>query len=87
MKSYTLEVELPPSLGDIKTLINALDCYAIQFAGVPGFQSTGVILRDEFDATIGGALGQINWNWPFISIIWLPANMRRMGYGSEIRVN
>jgi GNAT superfamily N-acetyltransferase len=42
------------------------------------------VLENADGDVLGGVIGVTFWNWLFINLMWLPENLRGMGYGQKL---
>ena len=82
--TYRLTVEIPPARELVDALSAGLTEHARPYVEGPGFQPVGVALRDDTGALVGGASGQINWNWLHIGLVWLASGLRGGGHGRRV---
>lgn len=43
-----------------------------------------VVARDEADTIIGGSYGDLLWDWCYVKRLWVHANWRKHGLGSNL---
>jgi len=79
-----LSIETRPRAKDVEGLAEGLNKHALPTTGVAGFQPLAVFARDRDGALVGGAHGQVNWNWLFVSLFWVSPARRHTGLGSKI---
>ncbi len=84
MGNYRFTLEEDPKQEEIRLLSQGLTDHALPFTKVPGFKTIAVFMRDERGQVVGGAWGQINWNWFYVSVLWLSDNLRGGGYGRRL---
>jgi GNAT superfamily N-acetyltransferase len=85
MTGIELQLEEHPDPADLRMLEDGLRDHGLRFtAGVPGFQPLGVFARGADGRVLGGAFGQVNWTWLFVSMLWVAAEMRGRGLGAEL---
>ena len=84
MRDVQLSIETRPQVRDVEALSEGLTEHALPTTGRPGFQPLAVFARDAGGALVGGAHGQVNWNWLFVSLLWVSAAHRHGGLGSKI---
>lgn len=84
MGNYSFTLEEDPKPEEIQLLSLGLTNHALPFTKVPGFKTIAVFMRDEWGQVVGGAWGQINWNWFYVSVLWLSDNLRGGGYGRRL---
>ncbi|HYW31859.1 MAG TPA: GNAT family N-acetyltransferase [Gemmatimonas sp.] len=69
---------------DVETVIRGLRQFNTDFIGEPNMQSVQILLRDEHDAVVGGLLGHSVYRWMFIAKLWVSADVRGGGLGSNL---
>jgi len=79
-----LSIETTPQPSDVEALAEGLNQYGLPTTGTAGFQPLAVFARDRDGALVGGAHGQVNWNWLFVSLFWVSPARRHTGLGSKI---
>jgi len=42
------------------------------------------VLEDNNGEVLGGVIGMTYWNWLYISLMWLPEDLRGLGYGKKL---
>lgn len=84
MGTYKFTLEAEPKPEDLQLLSQGLTAHALPFTQVPGFKTVAVFMRDEGGHIVGGAWGQINWNWLHVSVLWLSDTLRGNGYGQRL---
>ncbi len=68
---------------DLAVLNNGLSTHALPITQVPGFNQTAVFARID-NSVVGGAVGLINWNWLYVSTLWVSPDQRNAGLGSRL---
>lgn len=58
--------------------------FADEFTGPRNRRELGVALRDKDGAAVGGITASTLWDWLLIGILWIPVEVRRMGYGAQL---
>lgn len=84
MDDPQLSIETSPQQGDVDALAEGLNQYGLPTTRTAGFQPLAVFARDRGGALVGGAHGQVNWNWLFVSLFWVSPDRRHTGLGSKI---
>lgn len=82
--SCVISVEDNPSPNDLRAIADGLTRHALPVTRVPGFQRLAVLARDEQATLIGGAVGEINWNWLHVALLWVSEPRRHTGLGSRL---
>ena len=80
----SLLVTAEASKEDYQTIWDGLVAYNLQFVPPDGHETLYVFLRRADQTLAGGLLGGTAWGWLYVSILWLDAGVRRMGYGSQL---
>lgn len=62
----------------------AIHNYNIAQAGDDHSQSVCILLKDPNDEFAGGLVGEVHWNWFYISLLWIKEELRGQGYGDRI---
>ena len=81
---YRLTVQIPPARDLVDALAAGLTEHARPYVDGPGFQPVAVALRDDTGGLVGGASGQVNWNWLHINLIWVASELRGSGHGRRV---
>lgn len=55
--------------------------YNNQQAGNQNAQILCYVLQGQDQEIAGGVIAQIYWNWLYVDLIWVKAELRRCGYG------
>ncbi|MEM7180731.1 MAG: GNAT family N-acetyltransferase [Spirochaetota bacterium] len=63
---------------------NALQEHSLLHVPRPGFQSYETLVHNVQEETVGICIALVNWNWLYISLLWLHADYRKYGIGSEL---
>jgi GNAT superfamily N-acetyltransferase len=79
-----ISVTAQASKEDFQTIWDGLDAYNQQFAPPNGQEPLHVFLRRADQTLAGGLLGGTYWGWLYVEILWLAADVHRMGYGSQL---
>ncbi len=77
------DTDLSPSQSDLEALSNGLSHHASEFVDEPGFKPIAVFLRDK-EMLVGGVSGVLNWNWFYVSLLWVASELRGAGHGREL---
>jgi GNAT superfamily N-acetyltransferase len=84
MTTYALTIEESAAPADHEALVQGLNEHAARHTPRPGFKPLSVFLRDDRGALMGGAYGYVNWNWLFISLVWISEAVRGGGHGRRM---
>lgn len=79
-----LSIETQPSAADIDKIGNALDAYNRQFLGETGYSRMGLFVRDEGGDIFAGLVGMTYAGWLFVADLWVHADLRRRGIGTQL---
>ncbi len=58
--------------------------FADQFTSTRNYRELGVALRDEEGNVTGGITANTVWDWLQIGVLWLPEELRGLGYGHSL---
>lgn len=74
-----------PAESDRAALIEGLSVFNVMATGRPDdHRPFAALVRDAAGQTLGGAIGASYYGWLFISMLHLPAGLRRQGLGRRI---
>ena len=75
-----------PSQELFDALAKGLNEHSLPFTnGVPGFvDKVGVFAHADDGTLVGGAAGVVNWNWFYVSDLWVAEDLRGQGLGREL---
>ena len=79
-----LTIDDRPSADDWDRLGLALDRYNRDFLGETAFSRMGFFVRDESDEIMAGLVGTTYAGWLFVAELWVHADLRRRGIGSQL---
>ncbi|MGH7032023.1 MAG: GNAT family N-acetyltransferase [Stellaceae bacterium] len=79
-----LTVEDRPSAEDWDRLGVALDAYNRGFFGETGFSRMGFFVRADDGEVMAGLVGSTYAGWLFVAELWVHADLRRRGIGSQL---
>ena len=81
---FRLTIEDQPSATDWDRLGVALDKYNRKFLGETGFSRMGFFVRAEDGEIMAGLVGTTYAGWLFVAELWVHADWRRRGIGSQL---
>ncbi len=58
--------------------------YNREKAGDNKFERLCYTLRADDDEVVGGVLGETYWDWFFVDLLWVKAELRGRGYGRQL---
>ncbi len=61
-----------------------LEHYNEQYAGDSGYQRLCFVLQAPDHEIVGGAVGEIYWNWFHLDLLWIRDELRGRGYGRRL---
>lgn len=79
-----LTIEDQPSAEDWEGLGIALDRYNRDFLGETSFSRMGFFVRDGGGRIMAGLVGTTYAGWLFVAELWVHADLRRRGIGSQL---
>lgn len=78
--TYTSE----PTGEDFFTIFNCLDAETTPRIGPSSLSQVALLLHDEASTVVGGLWGHVSYKWLTIDLLFVPADMRFKGLGSEL---
>ncbi len=78
-----LTVDSAPSSQDLDRLRAGLTEHSLEFVERPGFVPIAVFARRNGEL-LGGAFGNLNWNWLDLSLLWVAESLRSRGLGGQL---
>lgn len=82
MDAYQLEL-VDSSTIDELTLQRGLNDYNKAHGQEPIVELTA-FLRDDVGKVRGGAFGEFNWDWLYVDLLWVDADMQDQGHGARL---
>jgi 8-oxo-dGTP pyrophosphatase MutT (NUDIX family)/GNAT superfamily N-acetyltransferase len=79
-----LSIEDRPTAADIDKIGIALDAYNREFLGETGYSRFGLLVRNEAGEIMAGLVGTTYAGWLFVAELWVHADFRRRGIGSQL---
>ena len=76
-----IEEDVP---GERDAILQRLIEYNLKSAPNPDYRLLGLLLKDERGITIGGLWGWSTYEWLFVELLFVPANLRGTGTGSRL---
>lgn len=80
-KEYTIEAVDQPEWGLIGGGISE---YNAEQAGDDHGQNLCFVVRGPDGEPVGGVIGATYWDWFYVNLMWLKAEFRGQGYGSQL---
>jgi len=78
-----IQVEKPGS-AEWMAIGYGIQAYNEAEAGDDNTRHVCFVLKDETDTIVGGIIGAVYWNWFYVDLMWLRAELRNQGYGSRL---
>ena len=69
---------------DCDAVLHGLRAFNEPHIGRAGHAPLNLFVRDADDAILGGLIGEYNWHWLFIDLLWVSDALRGYGVGSEL---
>jgi 8-oxo-dGTP pyrophosphatase MutT (NUDIX family) len=79
-----LTIEDRPSAADCERIGNNLDRYNREYLGETGFSRMGLFVRSDDGEIMAGLVGSTYAGWLFVADLWVHADLRRRGIGSQL---
>jgi 8-oxo-dGTP pyrophosphatase MutT (NUDIX family)/GNAT superfamily N-acetyltransferase len=77
-------IDEQPAAAELDRLGMALDAYNRSFLGDTGYSQFGLFVRDAQGAILAGLVGSTYAGWLFVAMLWVHADLRRRGIGTEL---
>ena len=61
-----------------------ISAFNTEMAGDDHGKNLCFVLEDPKGEVLGGVIGMTYWNWLYISLMWLPEELRGKGYGQQL---
>jgi ribosomal protein S18 acetylase RimI-like enzyme len=78
---YRIEYADQPEWGIIGGGISE---YNTEQAGDDNGQNLCFVLRSPDEEIVGGVIGATHWDWFYLNLMWIKAEYRGLGYGSQL---
>ncbi len=78
-----LTIETGPALVDLDVIRQRLLNDAKGYGG-DVFEEVAVFLRDDNGAIIGGAYGELGWDWLYVDLLWVAESVKGRGDGRRV---
>jgi len=82
--SYHIVYEENPEDLAWRIIGHGVSCYNKDQVGESYFQRLCFILQGPEREIVGGILGETNWNWFYLDLLWVKKELRGQGYGSQL---
>ena len=79
-----LSFEDDPPQHDREAIDEALGAYNAPFLADPRYSYFGVFVRDDAATIRAGLIGNCYAGWLFVNLLWVHAELRRMGIGKQL---
>ncbi len=84
MENIRVVSEPRASSGDVEFVRDGLALFNVAATGDSYYSPLAIFLRDERDAILGGAIGQVWGGWLDLSLLWVAEPLRGEGYGRQL---
>ncbi|MBE9208563.1 GNAT family N-acetyltransferase [Nostoc sp. LEGE 06077] len=84
MTNLKITVDDQPNAKDIRTVISHLVEYNNSQTQPDVNDPLAIWVRDIDSTIVAGLVGQTNWEWLYISHLWVSEKLRGQGYGSKM---
>ncbi|CAN5614391.1 GNAT family N-acetyltransferase [soil metagenome] len=84
MENIRVVSEPRASSGDVEFVRDGLALFNVAATGDSYYSPLAIFLRDERDAILGGAIGQVWGGWLDLSLLWFAEPLRGEGYGRQL---
>ena len=84
MSNYTIAVDPSPSIETESVLFVGLKAFNLIHAGPANRRDLSVLLRDDDGIVVGGLSGVVQWNWLFVSLLYVSEELRGQGFGRAL---
>ncbi len=82
----TYETLVNPPYEILEPLRQGLDVFNRRHVGDYGYTKLAVLARDAAGALLGGAEGDVYWDWLHIQTLWVRPELHSRGLGSQLLV-
>lgn len=83
-EDYTVVSVDNPEEAAWRIIGGGLDRYNEQQAGASGYQRLCFVLQAPDQEIVGGAIGEIYWEWFHLDLLWLRDDLRGRGHGTRL---
>ena len=83
-KDYDIIFDDHPEQSAWGIIGQGIDRHNLQQGGEYHFQRLCFVLRAPDGETAGGVIGEMYWNWLYISLMWVKDELRGQGYGHRL---
>ncbi|WP_406699310.1 GNAT family N-acetyltransferase [Singulisphaera sp. Ch08] len=73
-----------PSLMEREAILAPLDAFSRAQGFVWHPEPLALVLRDDEDRIVGGAIGETNWGWLHLTVLAVSEDLRGQGWGSRL---
>lgn len=80
----TITVTESPEAADRQAVLTGLAAFNRPLFGESGTRPLAVVLHNEAQQVIGGALGRTHWGWLYIEALWVAEAHRGQGWGTRL---
>jgi GNAT superfamily N-acetyltransferase len=84
MERIRLERTDTPDPAELQALENGINRYNVVRTGRTEYAPVAIFLRDEEGTAVGGLFGHLWGGWMHVTVLWVPEELRRQGYGTRL---
>ena len=84
MEDIRVVSEPRASAGDVDFVREGLSLFNVAATGHSYYSPLAIFLKDERDATLGGAYGHVWGGWLDLSLLWVAEPLRGKGHGRKL---
>ena len=84
MPGATISIIDNPGDEDYQAILNPLLAFNNAQTEDERFEQIALMLRDELGNAVGGLWGRFYYDWLFVELLFVPANLRGRNFGSEL---
>lgn len=77
-------IEPEASAADIDAVSAGLYAFNVDIIGPSNQKAVQIFLRGQSGEITGGLIGEMRWQWLYVSKLWVSDELRGQGYGSEL---
>ena len=81
---YSIDYVLEPGRSEWMTIGQGIGAYNAQQAGDDSSTPLCFVLRDAEGTIVGGVLGETHYDWLYVNLMWIRADLRDRGFGAQL---